>query len=269
MDWYLGKISEKFIFPIEEIIRKKKLLIIVPHRNLHHLPFSLLFTFDREYLISKYEIVYLSGPRLLKICHGQTQRQIKKMSCLIIADPTGDLNYARAEAKSIKKYIPKAEQIIGKRATKEKVMAFISKYNIIHFACHARFNIENPIFSHLLLSGKKDGLSRMEVNEIFNLKLKKANLVILSACESALGMPTKGDEITCLTRAFIYAGAPSVIVTLWEIDDEATAELMGEFYKHFSRGEKTANAIRLAQIKMMKKYQNPYLWAGFQLVGAR
>lgn len=76
-----------------------------------------------------------------------------------------------------------------------------------------------------------------------------------------------GDEIICLTRAFIYAGARSVIVTLWPIEDQTTAELMEKFYRHLTRGETKSRALQEAQLMITEKYHNPYLWAGFQLFG--
>jgi len=265
--WYLKHISSKFFIPVEEFIKEKKRLLFVPHRHLHYLPFGLLCNSKRENLISRYEISYLSSPQLLKISKEGGEKDKKQKRCLIVADPTGDLPYARREADTIVRILPGAKALIGEEASKETVVKQSPNYDILHFACHAKFNQEDPLFSHLVLIGEEEKRSRLEVNEIFNLRLKKTDLVVLSACESALGMPNPGDEITCLTRAFIYAGASSIIVTLWPIDDKATAELMGKLYKHLFSGKSKASALRYAQLAMMEKYNDPYLWAGFQLVG--
>lgn len=267
LDWYLKHISSKFFFPIEEFIKGKKRLLFVPHRHLHYLPFGLLCNSKGEHLISQYEISYLSSPQLLKICKRGGEKDKKQRRCLIVADPTGDLPYARREADTIAKILPSTKALIGREANEETVVRLSPNYHILHFACHAKFNREDPIFSHLVLAGQEERWRRLEVNEIFNLRLKKTDLVVLSACESALGMPNPGDEITCLTRAFLYARASSVIVTLWAIDDKATAELMGEFYKHLFSGKNKAASLRYAQLAIMRKYNDPYLWSAFQLVG--
>jgi CHAT domain-containing protein len=104
------------------------------------------------------------------------------------------------------------------------------------------------------------------VQEIFGLDLH-ASLVVLSACETALGKLTRGDELTGLTRAFIYAGTPSVITTLWQVNDRASYELMREFYQNLKSGRNKAEALRQAQLTTLQKYPHPYYWAAYQLTG--
>lgn len=94
----------------------------------------------------------------------------------------------------------------------------------------------------------------------------KADLVVLSACESGLGKINNGDEMTGLTRAFIYAGTPSVITTLWKVDDRASYELMREFYANLKTMTKS-EALRQAQLKTMQQFSHPYYWAAYQLTG--
>ena len=119
--------------------------------------------------------------------------------------------------------------------------------------------------SALLLAraGNDDG--KWKVSEIFSLNLK-ADLVVLSACETGLGKISNGDEIIGLTRAFIYAGTPSVITTLWKVNDRATFELMKEFYANLKTAKKSA-ALRQAQLKTMKEFPEPFFWAAFGLTG--
>jgi CHAT domain-containing protein len=107
----------------------------------------------------------------------------------------------------------------------------------------------------------------LEVHEVYGLDLKEADLVALSACETQLGRLTGGDELVGLQRAFIYAGTPSLVGTLWSVDDEATAELMLRFYHHLQDGVGKAAALRQAQLETMAEHPHPYFWAAFGLVG--
>ena len=119
--------------------------------------------------------------------------------------------------------------------------------------------------SALLLAreGVDDG--RLKVGEIFSLGLK-AGMVVLSACETGLGKLSNGDELVGLTRAFIYAGTPSVLTTLWKVNDRASYELMREFYQHLKTAKKV-EALRQAQLKTMEQFPEPFYWAAYQLTG--
>ena len=119
--------------------------------------------------------------------------------------------------------------------------------------------------SGLLLAGGEKGDGKLKASEIFSLNLK-ADTVVLSACETGLGKITNGDEIIGLTRAFLYAGAPSVITTLWKVNDRASYELMREFYTNLKTTKKS-EALRQAQLRIMKDYPHPFFWAAYELNG--
>jgi CHAT domain-containing protein len=149
----------------------------------------------------------------------------------------------------------------------------LSQYRIIHFATHSLLNSQHPELSGIVLSlvdenGRpQDGFLRL--HDIYNLKIA-ADLVVLSACKTALGKEIKGEGLIGLTRGFLYAGAPRVVASLWKVDDRATAELMELFYKGMLRdGMRPAAALRRAQIDMSKRprWAAPYYWAGFTLQG--
>jgi len=148
----------------------------------------------------------------------------------------------------------------------------INSYRFLHFATHGLLNAERPQFSGLVLSlvGEKEGDGFLRTQEIFNLRLGSP-LVMLSACETGLGKERRGEGVIGLTRAFIYAGAPTVGVSLWSVDDDSTAELMAAFYKGLLAGQSVSpsSALRLAQQKMIesKRYSEPYFWAPFVLIG--
>ena len=148
----------------------------------------------------------------------------------------------------------------------------IQSYRVVHIATHGVLDAMRPQFSGLVLSlvgNKRDDDGFLRTGEVFNLKLG-APLVMLSACESGLGKVKRGEGVTGLSRAFMYAGATTVGVTLWSVADKPTAELMTDFYQRLLGPNPTpSDAMRKAQLAMIsgKKYSAPFYWAPFVLVG--
>ena len=148
----------------------------------------------------------------------------------------------------------------------------ISKYRIIHVATHGLLNAERPQFTGVVLSlvGNKTSDGFLRTDEVFNLRLG-GPLVMLSACETGLGKQKRGEGVMGLTRAFMYAGAPTVGVSLWSVADKSTAELMTDFYRRLlsTNDAPPSKALREAQLAMIagKKYSAPFFWAPFVLVG--
>ncbi|HYX42508.1 MAG TPA: CHAT domain-containing protein, partial [Pyrinomonadaceae bacterium] len=148
----------------------------------------------------------------------------------------------------------------------------ISKYRVLHVATHGLLDTERPQFTGIVLSlvGNRENDGFLRTDEIFNLKLG-APLVMLSACETGLGRETRGEGVIGLTRAFMYAGAPTVGVSLWSVADKSTPDLMTDFYRRYLAKQPTtaSAALRAAQQKMIASKQNsaPFYWAPFVLVG--
>jgi CHAT domain-containing protein len=135
----------------------------------------------------------------------------------------------------------------------------VSQYDILHFAAHTELKQDDPLSSAVLLAKSADDNGRLEVRDIFGLDLK-ASLVVLSGCETALGKQSSGDELVGLTRAFIYAGTPSVIASLWKVDDASTASLMRSFYKNLKTKSKV-ESLRQAQLELIRGKVNARLLA--------
>jgi CHAT domain-containing protein len=183
---------------------------------------------------------------------------------------------SRDEAKAIMSVTPwrSGFEAMDFEASRAMVMkADLSDYRILHFATHSLLNNEHPELSGIVLSlfdqkgQPQDGFLRL--HDIYNLKLP-VELVVLSACNTGLGKDVKGEGLIGLTRGFMYAGASSVVASLWKVDDEATAELMRLFYGYMLRdGLSPAAALRKAQVTMsqQKRWQSPYYWAGFVIQG--
>jgi len=181
----------------------------------------------------------------------------------------------RVEVREIAKLFPPGMRTVhlGHDASKVSVKnEYLEQYRRIHFATHAVIDEEIPARSGLVLSlvdaSADDGILRMA--EIFNLKLD-ADLVVLSACQTGLGKLIKGEGMVGLTRAFMYAGTPRVAVSLWEVNDLATADFMKAFYRSMKAGQTPAAALRAAKLSMIHSsahaYHHPYFWAPFVLVG--
>ncbi len=186
------------------------------------------------------------------------------------------LRFSRDEAEAISAIAPRRNlmEAVDFAASKQTVeSANFGKHRIIHFATHGLIDSQNPELSGVVLSlvdengNPQDGFLRLF--EIYNLKLE-SDLVVLSACRTALGKDVRGEGLIGLTRGFMYAGAPRVAASLWSIDDRATAELMKRFYARMLREKMSpANALRSAQMEMLKnaRWRNPYYWAAFTLQG--
>jgi CHAT domain-containing protein len=186
------------------------------------------------------------------------------------------LVFTRQEAAAILAVAPTGEgmealDFQANRAT--ATSPALDQFRIIHFATHGLLNSEHPDLSGLVLSlvnekGEPEN-GFLELQDIYNLSLT-ADLVVLSACETGLGKEVKGEGLVGLTRGFMYAGAGRVVASLWKVDDVATAEMMGRFYRGMLKeGLRPAAALRQAQMEMQKqkRWTDPYYWAAFTIQG--
>jgi len=172
-------------------------------------------------------------------------------------------------------YRPGAIAYFGEQATEQRVKQLRRNTRIVHFAVHALINHRSPLNSGLALSiparagvGQDNGL--LQAWEILEQVRIDADLVTLSACETAVGQDAGGEGLLSLTRAFHHAGARSVLASLWRVDDQATAELMKQFYIHLRAGKTKGQALQAAQrtIATNRSWAHPFYWAAFQLSGA-
>jgi CHAT domain-containing protein len=187
------------------------------------------------------------------------------------------LTFSREEAAGVLALVPASQSLRAldfdaSRAT--AVSDRLGQYRILHFATHSFLNTEHPELSGIVLSmvnrrGQPvDGF--LQLQQIYGLKLP-VDLVVLSACQTAVGREIKGEGLVGLARGFMYAGAARVVASLWKVDDEATAELMKSFYKGMfgKRHLRPAAALRAAQTEMWRqpRWRSPYFWAAFTLQG--
>jgi CHAT domain-containing protein len=185
------------------------------------------------------------------------------------------LPFSGIEAREISKFAPqKTNLVLGANASRQNFLrGDFASYRILHFATHGFLNQQNPDLSGLVLSlfdenrRPKNGFLR--VIDLYSLRLN-ADLVVLSACQTALGKEVDGEGIIGLTRGFMYAGASSVVSSLWKVEDAATAEMMKRFYRAMLKENQTpSSALRTAQNEMRQipRFSHPHRWAGFTLTG--
>ena len=252
-------------------------LYLVPHGMLNYLPFALLPVEAAEGqrpVIESYTLAHLPSASSLA---NRISKNDRTRSVLAVAPAKSQLRHASEEARSIVQlFRPHAELLAGEHATESVFRDVASNYQILHLATHGYFNKFNPMLSGLELEPDKTNDGMLEVHEILDLKLD-SDLVTLSACQTGMGsgffaeIPA-GDDFVGLTRAFLQAGSGSVLATLWEVDDRSTVDLMVEFYQRLEEpGAKYDKAVALANAQRTQrssdKYEHPYYWAPFILVG--
>ena len=191
-------------------------------------------------------------------------------SILLLGNPDLDsealnLPYSEIEIDNAATFFPESMKLSRSEASETNLKNKASSYDILHFATHATFDNDEPFNSALLLASDGSNDGRLTLEEIYQLKLKPS-LVVLSACDTGLGKYSAGDEIIGFYRAFMYAGAKSIIATLWPVSDEATSYLINEFYQSLKKNS-LGESLRMAQLKTKEKYPNPANWGGFVLVG--
>ncbi|MBN2126272.1 MAG: CHAT domain-containing protein, partial [Deltaproteobacteria bacterium] len=256
---------DRLIAPIEGMLDRRNLLI-VPHGALHYLPFCALHS-GTEYLIDSHDIRMLPSSSVLRFLKERKQRRdnLFAVGNPDLGDPRLDLRFAQEEAWDIARERPDATLLLREQATETAVKEHASDFKYLHFATHGKFFPEDPLSSGLLLARDQSNDGMLTVAELYTLRLG-ADLVTLSACETALGRVENGDDVVGFTRGFLYAGASSIVSSLWSVDDRATCELMKQFYRDLD-GMGKREALLSAQRTVRKSYPHPFYWAAFQITG--
>ncbi|HKZ83114.1 MAG TPA: CHAT domain-containing tetratricopeptide repeat protein [Anaerolineae bacterium] len=266
----LSQLYTWLIAPLKDKL-KTPLVGIIPHGVLHYLPFAAL-TDGERYLSDDYALFTLPSASALRFIHEKRKPNADTLLALgnpTISETLPALHYAEQEVKTIAD-LYKIQPLVGNAASESAMKSQVGSASILHVAAHGEYNPSNPLFSVLYLAGDADDDGRLEVHEIYGLDLTKAtDLVVLSACKTDVGAVSAGDEVVGLNRAFLYAGTPTVIASLWNVDDEATTFLMGRFYTHLRQGMGKAEALQAAQTEVRNnlKWAHPYYWAAFVLTG--
>ncbi len=267
------KLYDVLLRPVESHIPFNGRLIVVPYGLLHTLPFHTLQS-EAGYLVERCEVAYLPAAAMLSLQERQRRatplaRDGQGRALVLGHSHNGQLPYALSEAQSIASLLG-ATPYLDAQATIERLSSAGSACSVIHIAAHGQNRADAPDFSYLQLA---DG--QLNMIDVFNLDLP-AELITLSGCETGLAVIGGGDELLGLGRGFLYAGARSLLMSLWRVEDASTAYLMEAFYRGLLTGQSRAGALRGAQQALLKAaregtshrfWQHPYFWGAFQLLG--
>lgn len=261
------RLYRQLVGPLEPLLAGYSRLVIVPHGVLHYVPFAALHDGNR-YLIDKYAFRMLPSASVVKYLRDKPANKsggILAFGNPDLGDPRYDLKFAEEEARTIVQTVGGSRAVLRKEANETTLRKNAASFNYLHFATHGEFNADAPLNSALLLAkdASSDGL--LTVGKLYSMRLD-IDLATLSACETGLGKIANGDDVVGLTRGFLFAGASTVVASLWQVDDRATSDLMRQFYQGLQNGDKR-EALRQAQISAREKYGHPYYWAAFQLTG--
>ena len=254
----LQGLFDGLIGPVFDRLTKPN-LIIIPHGVLHYIPFHALY--DGEYyLIDHKSISYAPSATILFRLLNQRDTAVSSSPTIIgLDDPT--IPFAQQEAEYIAALFPDAKLYLADAANMQRMQENGTVSPFLHLATHATFRKDNPLFSALKFA---DGW--LNVNDIYDLNAIPP-LVTLSACETGRYQIAIGDELMGLCRGLISAGARSIIVSLWMVEDAATSKMMQEFYAKLQAGKSISTALRVAQLKIKEQNPHPYYWAPFILLG--
>ena len=290
-------IYQKILQPLENNIRWNH-LIIIPDEQLNLISFETLlnrpvknasFDFSKlPYLILEHPISYSYSSTLLYNTYGNSISAAKN-NVLAFAPDYKNINknnlYASANyrneltnLKNTKEETTKISTLMNGKvlqdnmATKNNFLSMAKDYNILHLAMHAVINDDNPMYSKLVFTQdqKNSEDAMLNTSDIYNMQLN-SKMVVLSACNTGNGQLRKGEGIMSLARAFFYAGCPSVVMTLWSVEDKASSDLMYGFYKYISQGYSKDKAMQLAKIDYIQNNPpsktHPFYWAGYVSIG--
>ena len=265
----LSLLYSMLIAPVGKDIAPYTNLVIIPNGPLHFLPFQALIDERQEYLVQRFNLIYAPSASVFLVC---SNRQVKAgsrfmgiaLSDIVLANKPG-LPGTEDELRNILPLFPDNISAFGNQSTETFVKKNAGGYNYIHFATHGSYNYNQPLYSHLLFPPSDEDDGRLNVFEVLEMNLN-ASLITLSACETGLGNISQGDELVGLSRAFLFAGSSSVIVSLWAVADYPTSLLMANFYRYL-KDHNIQQALTLAQRDVIKIYPQPQYWSPFILIG--
>ena len=257
MQLHLRQLYEEMLAPLRAYLPVRH-LIIVPHGVLHYLPFQALLD-DRGYLIDSFTISYAPSASVFAHCQGKPAHHSAKS--LVLGVPDAQAPLILEEVHAVAEALPEAELIIGPAADGHALREKGQQSRVIHIATHGRFRQDNPMFSGIRL-----GDAYLSLYDLYQLQLN-AELVTLSGCATGMNVVTPGDELLGLVRGLLYAGAHSLLLSLWDVHDQSTADFMTCFYRSLQGVKDKASALQGAMIELRERFPHPYYWAPFTLIG--
>lgn len=271
------RLYEVLVAPVQAEVDASDTMLIVPAGELYYLPIHALGRANQDgsltFLIEQKRFAYLASADLLNAVASATVVDNSNGSnrpMLAFGNPDGSLPAATEEVSSLSKIFVRASIVIGKDATVARVAQTTSGTSYIHFATHGIINSLDPKESYLLLAGEPGRLSVKDiVEDNYKVSFTGTRMVTLSACDTNIGGYDPSAVYSSLSRAFTKAGAPTVVASLWSVNDVSTKETMNVFYKEIAAGQTKAESLRRAQLAVMRdpRFAHPYYWAPFIMLG--
>ncbi len=273
------KLYDNLLAPCLAAAPGAKRLIIVPGGALHYLPFSALVSNDGRFVAEQFPVSYAASASALVYATRKAEaaphrRDGELNATLVVANPQAPPGFeplpnAEKEGRFIAQAMPSSTLLIGKNATETAILKALATSSFFHFAGHTNLSTQSPLSTALLCTPDTENDGRIEVRELFELDLKDCRLAVLSACETRLGRWSRGDEVIGLERSFLRAGVPTVISSLWKVDDSATQAVMTRFYTNLKAGRKMLNALHEAQVAVLHSFDQSASYSSRGLGGAR
>ena len=245
---------------------------LIAHQALHEVPFAAL-TDGERYFGDQYTLFSVpSASALSHIEKNAANLAEATQPALVFGNPTtGDEFYpalpdAANEAASVAELLGGAVYV-ETEAHEARLSSEAVGAPVVHLAAHGSYNSKNALSSAIHLAPQGDDDGRLEAHEVYSLDLSAAEMVVLSACQTNVGEASAGDEIVGLTRAFFFAKTPTLVSSLWKVDDAATETLMSAFYRNWQAGMGKAEALQIAQAELRETHSGPFYWAAFVLNG--
>ena len=254
---HLKELYDELIAPVSARLQANH-LVFVPHGLLHYVPFHALFD-GSQHLIDRHTVSYSPSASIYALCQGRTANS--SGASLIFGIPDPQAPAILDEVQALTGVLDQAELFVGQNATEELLRSKGPASRLIHIATHGRFRQDNPMFSAIRL-----GDSFLSLFDLYQLRLP-VELITLSGCSTGLNVVAAGDELIGLARGLLHAGAQSLILSLWDVHDQSTAQFMAAFYGRLRQGESKAAALRTAMLELRASYPHSYQWAPFILVG--
>ena len=280
------ELFDLLIGPVAGLLDPQKQVTIIPDKVLNSLPFdSLVSTSSGNFLVQDYRLSYAPSSSVLALASeriGAMDQSNEKERILAVGNPRfdqqrynflSDLKDAAGEARQIRDSYDHGRVLVGPMATKQNILLEMPKSDVVHLALHS---IEEPraeMHSRLVLTKEQNGSSDvLEAGEIYELSLPRTRLIVLSACQTAVGRYYGGEGTYSFARAFLVSGVPVIVASLWPVDSEATARLMISFHQiRKQQHVSTAEALRRSQLAMIvgtdARFRHPYYWAAFSVFG--
>ena len=255
---HLKELYDELILPVQPYLRGDH-LVVVPHGLLHYLPFHAFYD-GAHYLDQRFTVSYAPSSSIFALCQQRPANPGGPSLVFGVADARAP--YIAEEAQAVAQALPRAQLFLNDDATAENLRQLGGSARFVHIASHGFFGQDNPLFSGIRMAD-----SHLSLHDLYQFKLP-AELVTLSGCVTGLASVAAGDELMGLARGLLQAGAKSLLLSLWNVHDHSTTQLMTSFYRGLAAGAAKTAALAIAMAELREVHPHPYYWASFKIIGS-